>query len=78
MRPPTQSEPAPPEATGNGAPNYIEIGGRSTRNIVGIISYVLLFGGVCGVLVFLFVRFLPAISISEMRKLVREKREGTA
>jgi molybdopterin-containing oxidoreductase family membrane subunit len=34
--------------------------------------------GMFGWLFLMFVRFLPAISISEMRKLVREKREGTA
>ncbi|HKU86875.1 MAG TPA: NrfD/PsrC family molybdoenzyme membrane anchor subunit [Casimicrobiaceae bacterium] len=34
--------------------------------------------GMFGWLFLMFVRFLPAISISEMRKLVREKREGEA
>ena len=33
--------------------------------------------GAFGLLFLLFLRFLPAISISEMRKLEREKEEGT-
>jgi len=34
--------------------------------------------GAFGWLFLMFVRFLPAISISEMRKLVLEKKEGEA
>ena len=43
---------------------FMEIGGRSTRSIVGVLSYVLLFGAVCGVLVMLFMRFTGSLRLA--------------
>jgi hypothetical protein len=50
-------EPTP----GNGSEPFMEIGSASRRSIVGFISYVLLVGAVCTVLVWLFARFTRSL-----------------
>ena len=49
--------------TGNGE-RFMEIGGPGRVNIVGLLSYALLFAGACGVLVLLFVRFTGSMRLA--------------